>query len=129
MGSYEDGFFCGWLFGDGWITYRRTGEVQVGLCVAMVDSDVLPLLTDKLKEFGCEAVFKKNKNGRLYQVILFVKCKPPIWQWVCSFLFVWLMFLLIVMWVVMRMDFFVVGYLEMGGLLIGGLEKFKLVCV
>jgi len=69
VGSYEDGFFCGWVFGDGWITYRKTGEVQVGLCVAMVDSDVLPLLTDKLKEFGCEAVFKKNKNANCYELM------------------------------------------------------------
>ena len=69
IGSYEDGFFCGWVFGDGWITYRRTGEVQVGLCVAMVDCDVLPLLIDKLKELGSEAVFKKNKNANCYELM------------------------------------------------------------
>lgn len=69
IGSYEDGFFCGWVFGDGWITYRRTGEVQVGLCVAMVDCDVLPLLIDKLKELGSEAAFKKNKNANCYELM------------------------------------------------------------
>ena len=39
------------------------------MCVATVDSDVLPLLTDKLKEFGCEAVFKKNKNANCYELM------------------------------------------------------------
>ena len=38
----------GWVFVDGclgWLDYlRRTRKIQIGLCVAMVDCDVLPLL-------------------------------------------------------------------------------------
>lgn len=37
VGSYEDGFIIGWLYGDGWLTYRQEGSTQYGFIVSKED--------------------------------------------------------------------------------------------
>ncbi len=38
VGTYEDGFIVGWLYGDGWITERRdSGAIQYGFIVSEKD--------------------------------------------------------------------------------------------
>lgn len=68
-GCYDEGFFCGWVFGDGWITERKDdGTFQLGMTVAEVDADVMPILQRFLKRLGSEAVFKKNKSCAAYEL-------------------------------------------------------------
>ena len=45
----------------GWLDYLPTNWRSSLVYVAMVDCDVLPLLIDKLKELGSEAVLKRTK--------------------------------------------------------------------
>jgi len=61
--SYEEGFFLGWLYGDGWVTERKdNGKIQYGIIVSAKDKEAgidkkitqyLTSLTGKQYE-GCE---------------------------------------------------------------------------
>ena len=40
IGSYDDGFFLGWVLGDGWITERGdNGKLQTGMVVSLKDAE------------------------------------------------------------------------------------------
>ena len=63
-GTRDEGFFIGWLLGDGWVTIRSdNGSQQIGLIVGDDDASVLPELTRILQSFGCNATFHKSSNG------------------------------------------------------------------
>jgi len=66
IGDYEDGFFAGWLTGDGWITIRGdNGAIQHGMVVS--DKDALSGIDKKLENYltskGSNAKFQQRDNG------------------------------------------------------------------
>lgn len=65
LGNYDDGFFYGWQYGDGWITNRSDGFKQHGMVVSEKDclSGVHKTLEKYLVEHGSDAKFKIRQNG------------------------------------------------------------------
>lgn len=66
QGTYNEGFFLGWLLGDGWITVRKdNGKHQIGLILSNEDytSPIKDILVDQLKLWGCEANFKSRGSS------------------------------------------------------------------
>jgi hypothetical protein len=64
--SRDDGFFVGWLCGDGWITKRGdTGVQQIGLCVSKQDEHegVVSKLVGVLSRLGSNASFGNTRRG------------------------------------------------------------------
>lgn len=69
IGSYSDGFFAGWLCGDGWITKRGdNGKTQVGVIVSEKDAEsgIKSILEEKFSEIGVKTSFplRQHANGR-----------------------------------------------------------------
>ena len=68
LGSYSDGFFTGWLYGDGWVTERGDNhKTQAGVIVSEKDAKngVKDILEEKLNEIGVSATFPLRKpDGR-----------------------------------------------------------------
>lgn len=63
-GTYDDGFFVGWVLGDGWVTVRKdTGARQVGLIVADSEPEVRERLLNYLRSRGCNATFRPSSSG------------------------------------------------------------------
>ncbi len=63
-GTRDEGFFIGWLLGDGWVTIRSdTGKQQIGLIIGENDDSILPELTRILQNIGCNATFRSSSNG------------------------------------------------------------------
>lgn len=61
-GLYEEGFFIGWLLGDGWVTLRSdTGKKQVGMVVSSDKEQVLPTLESIVKKYST-ATFNQRPN-------------------------------------------------------------------
>lgn len=62
-GSYEDGFFSGWLYGDGWLTDRKDGIRQAGIIVSSLDeqNNCLEPLKSKIKELSPNVNFIERK--------------------------------------------------------------------
>ena len=53
LGSYSDGFFTGWLYGDGWVTERGDNhKTQVGVIVSEKDAALMTLKQFKEKYSG-----------------------------------------------------------------------------
>lgn len=56
LGTYSDGFLCGWIYGDGWITKRGdSGQTQIGMVISKKDGiygGIKPIIEEKLKEIG-----------------------------------------------------------------------------
>lgn len=74
LGSYSDGFLCGWIYGDGWITTRGdTGTTQVGLIVSKKDEElgqIKSIIEEKLKELGVNTSLpfrQKNDSEGWYE--------------------------------------------------------------
>lgn len=64
-GTREEGFFLGWLLGDGWITRRSdNGAIQVGLIVGEEDirNGIRDRLTDFLRSVDCQANFRPSSG-------------------------------------------------------------------
>ena len=65
VGTTEDGFFCGWLFGDGWITQRAdNNKQQIGLCIGKKDYnlDIETRLKAILSKNGSKASFTNRSS-------------------------------------------------------------------
>lgn len=63
-GTRDEGFFIGWLLGDGWVTIRSDNKnEQIGLIIGNDDSSVLPELIRILQSFGCNATFRPSTKG------------------------------------------------------------------
>lgn len=63
-GTYQDGFFLGWLLGDGWVTIRSDdNSEQIGLIVGEGDGEAKRELTDYLRKLGSKASFHPSSNG------------------------------------------------------------------
>lgn len=67
LGTYEDGLFIGWLYGDGWYTVRGdNGKTQIGM---VVNYEEYEFIVSKIKEYldfhcGKDVVnFNKRSNG------------------------------------------------------------------
>lgn len=68
LGSYEDGFIIGWLYGDGWITDRRdSGTRQYGFIVSAKDqqSGVHIRIRDYLKSLTGKDYLGSNSEGNI----------------------------------------------------------------
>jgi hypothetical protein len=64
-GTKEQGFFVGWLLGDGWVTQRGdTGQEQIGLIVANSEKDIENRLIAFLRTTGCLASFHPSTSGK-----------------------------------------------------------------
>lgn len=69
LGSYSDGFFTGWLCGDGWITKRTDNDrTQVGVIVSKKDAEngIKSILEEKFSEIGVITSFplRHHTNGK-----------------------------------------------------------------
>ena len=65
LGDYSDGFLAGWIYGDGWITYRKDNNCkQVGMVVSQKDAanGILELLSEKLATIGVNTSFPLRPN-------------------------------------------------------------------
>lgn len=75
IGDREDGFFVGWLYGDGWITDRSEsrGEYEFGLCVSGSDVEtggqvILEKLDNYIKDrLGSESSFRWRPERGLFE--------------------------------------------------------------
>lgn len=65
-GSYEDGFFSGWLYGDGWLTDRKDGIRQAGIIVSSLDekNNCLEPLKSKLNDLSPNVNFIERKDRK-----------------------------------------------------------------
>lgn len=66
LGTYEDGFFLGYLLGDGWVTTRGdNGATQVGIVVGRKDAEsgTIDAIEKYLRSLGCEATFRPSTKG------------------------------------------------------------------
>lgn len=64
LGTYSDGFFSGWLCGDGWITNRGDNhKTQVGVIVSEKDAKngIKDILEEKFNEIGVSTTFPFRK--------------------------------------------------------------------
>lgn len=64
-GTYNEGFFIGWLYGDGWITQRKDNDKQqIGMIVSEADKDngIIEKLDLTLRNFSRVQFLKRQKN-------------------------------------------------------------------
>lgn len=66
LGTYEDGFAIGWQLGDGWLTYRGSGQTQHGFIVSKKDceSGIDTKLISYLRGLGCYANFSDRGSTK-----------------------------------------------------------------
>ena len=63
-GTYKEGFFVGWLLGDGWITTRGdNGKTQIGMVVSDSKLEAEQPLLDFLISIGVNVTFTQRDNG------------------------------------------------------------------
>ena len=74
IGNKDDGFIIGWLYGDGWISIRKsTNKVQYGMCISADDAKngILDKMQKIIPErFGENVDFRFRKDRNLYEICL-----------------------------------------------------------
>jgi len=64
-GTYDEGFFIGWLCGDGWVTQRKDNDKrQVGIIISEADKEngIIEKIEPTLRRFSKVRFLKRQKN-------------------------------------------------------------------